>query len=366
MSKAHGSVNLIPGDKVVAWGNPWHGVMAADGSFSVPDGPAFAGQKPFHNDAKTLVDFSRAHNLVMFDVPDTPARIPEEISAGINFKNYAILVGNCRQYSPKSRFAFGERTWLYRTNSGTTWCLRVGCVSPVANVCARRVDSFDPAWTEVATLGGIEYVDDVVFRPDGSESTAAAAVVASSTPARLVCSVAGGDETTPPEVTMSVSLFPDRAVFDDGITSIRETFSGVIYRSDGTRLELWLGLELTAFGRFSDSRRLWYYIGDVRFEAGSVTVDQDAPQNSKIKIVALNGRVDFIGENYDGNGWIGLSASARGVTISVKLPDRVEYFWRGVYGAAELNFTRAPNTGINVDFVEHPLTGEVLYGRWIW
>lgn len=103
-------------DDLDAWGQPWHGVMDAAGVLTLPNGST---------KTTTIIPVGGQAQLVKFDGLPVPVDEPCDIAAGASWKNWAILAGHERQYMPLLDYKMDPQSWLYRTDDGTVYKLRI-------------------------------------------------------------------------------------------------------------------------------------------------------------------------------------------------------------------------------------------------
>lgn len=116
-------------EKVVAFGNFWHGRLTTAGNFVSALGvevPAESVERfAYYHAAESLAEYTTklcVNHLVDFDMPelDTPAADAEK---GLVYYNKALLFGQHKYYSISSDRCFGSSGWPYKAPDGSVWHL---------------------------------------------------------------------------------------------------------------------------------------------------------------------------------------------------------------------------------------------------
>lgn len=363
------SVDVTPWDEIEAFGNPWHGRMTAGGTLTLASGATLAGAKPQRGSPGIYDDTTRQHILVKFDgLPSAPTPTTYEAGMGMEWQNYAILVGENRHYNPLVNVGFGPGVWLYRAADGEVWA-----ISPIYHTITllrfmvKRLNVPSDPWQV-----GLEYLMPSgtvppIPRPWPSPNGSLAVLpIMTGSPAiaYLTITVSGGGALTMPTISASKTMGIERNVTDDGAGHIsREDFAGVRYLANGTKVEIWLGSEGWPNGSFKQ----WYWIGSTKHDI--VTATYTIPSGL--------GRWDVV---FDGNtyGWniTGPDQNAAytsyltehcGVFSAITMPtlgaNQHKSLYRGIAGQVR-RFTGPPTT-VQGTIVEHPLTGVIVDAWWL-
>lgn len=102
-------------DKRLTFGNPWHGALQGT-TLVTESGVSTSTAYPALTPDTHLVEFT---GLPEFTTPDA------DLALGLKWKNYAILIGNTRRYSPKAAIAFGNSKHIYLTADKTHYHITV-------------------------------------------------------------------------------------------------------------------------------------------------------------------------------------------------------------------------------------------------
>ena len=148
-------------DFIRVWGQPYHGKKDHTGKFTMANGRVI----------NTGCNFSGVQSqIVKFD--GTPVSylsgeaVEESLSEkGLEWRNYALLGGDSREYDPVAtaapKISFGTNSWLYRSPDKTVWVLRLraneaGRAWVEAWVADTYVTGESYAPTEVLNLGNVD------------------------------------------------------------------------------------------------------------------------------------------------------------------------------------------------------------------
>lgn len=365
-------------DLIGAWGQPLHGAMDYTGQIVTSSGATISGMMPSElDDYPTGMDVTR--QLVLVKFAGIPASIPsaEDIAAGYDFRDYAILAGATRQYSPvfpynstdtvhRNDYRFGEGAWLWRTTSGRVWSVRGIIDGQDIVIKARRVELVDDTWVECARVTLGDFTLGIAWsHPDGRQAMIKVSIQGTSLPTFIEVNCSLGSETTAPVVSATLVTKADRAVSDDGIVKTAEHFIGYRYKPDGALIEYWAGSKLTTSGPQNGSQDVWVWAGDTKTLIASSVV-----YGGGFQFVDWNGATRFsdtqpriyclIGVRYAVSYHLGWKIS--GV-------DRYSVAIVGLLGqrSEEIDMAGQENNfGDLVYLLEHPVTGDLINAWWLW
>lgn len=359
---------LTPQDHLLGFGMPWHGVMTEAGTFTPTGGASWPGIRPKLVEYTEQIDHTRRHQLVKFaGLPTPPTLDAASIAEGKSLKDYAILAGHSRHYSPSHNFAIGQNTWLYRAPDKTVWLLRMQFVDGATfSVEARKLNTSPVStFATVATASGTSYAANpynFAAKPDGTLAVVSARNDGANM-ATFEMAVSGGDSTTPPTVAISQGLY----LFRNQTSTQLEAWVGIFFGPDGARYDIYSGDKW--YTDRPNKRTRWYTIGANRYEIGEMDIDS-MTQTWTV--------TDFDGQM---KSWQDLSANypaGLGVSTSYQIgclcyvltwsggnpTTKVKYHgYLGATRVAEFPSTTIPASYL--DFVTHPITGEFVTAHWV-
>lgn len=107
-------------DKIVVWGNPWHGVFS-DAGFTLSNGVLYPyGTNEYFN--KPTLPYLTCY--LNFGLPDPPAATPAETAAGMEWKNDSVLCGLARTQVGVG-LGFQSNAWIYRAPDGSIHTINI-------------------------------------------------------------------------------------------------------------------------------------------------------------------------------------------------------------------------------------------------